>query len=261
MSAVSKGKKLAGTAQQATEALEPGVVTSAPDTKTNVQGGAIAGQFQRKFQTRSARDDMVRMKQQLMNADGTSPFGTVEASDADFRWMADKAKAAEAANFDAWFGQHFDLNDLASRQWAQEVNPEYYKERERLILDKAKMAARIRTIQLRGPQSEEDLMLMWALNSGRVKLDNDWDRIGPVVTTPGQYNRAQQRDTFKRGLFSIPTLQSRRRRAGQLAQPANRPFRQGGDASAAFPVTSAGVAQGRVFADFMNRYVAPAVQQ
>lgn len=264
MSAVSKGTQLDATAKAATEAFEPGVVTSRPDAATNVQGGAIAGQFQRKFEARSKRDDMVRMKQQLMDPQtGTSRFGTVQASDADFRWLADKAKAAEAADFDAWFGQHFDKNDLASRQWAQEVNPDYYKERERLILEKAKMAARVRTIQLRGPQSEEDLMLMWALNTGRVQLDKDWDRIGPVVTDGFQYDALadEQQRIFKRGLFSIPTLQTQVRRDAQLATPANRPFRTGGSGAAAFPVTPAATPQGRLFSDFMNNYVAPAVQQ
>jgi hypothetical protein len=58
-------------------------------------------------------------------------------------------------------------------------------------------------LQLRGPKNEKDLILQWGLSTGRIKLDEGWDRVGMEYTHPNQPRMDYQRQRFKDGLFSI----------------------------------------------------------
>jgi len=128
------------------------------------------------------RDQRMLTRRQLMNASGpggvNTPFGLVTATDEDFEWLERKRKLEELANFDAWIGRNFHKGDVAARKWLQETMPEYYEQRERLAVERAKFALRVFLLKLRGPKNEKDLLLLWGLETGRITLDDGWDRIG-----------------------------------------------------------------------------------
>lgn len=208
MSKVAKqGLHLAKEAQAVSEKMEDGVYTAgAPQDQA--QGGAQAVMFQRKFNARDRMDDEMNTRMQLMDKDGMTPFGQVYYDDKVGRWLERKAAVSEAANFDRYFAQNFNKNDLASRQFAQKINPDFYQQREREMNERAEMVVKLKGIQLRGPQSKEDLFMLWLIESGRVRLPKDWDRIGPgftgsdadLVREKGAFNK----ENYARGLIRLP---------------------------------------------------------
>lgn len=219
---------LAKEAQRVTEKMARGVVTSdAPSDQ--VQGGAQAVQFERKFLARDRMDDEMNTKMQLMDDKGMTPFGQVYYDDRVGRWLERKAAVSEAANFDAYFGEQFNKNDLASRSWAQKINPEWYAAREKEMAERAEMVLKLKAIQLRGPQSKEDLVMLWLIESGRVKLPEDWDKIAPGFTK----KPAQNAERYAQGLIRLPLFLTDKQRVqraydntqrgawGNVAQAAN----------------------------------------
>ncbi len=205
MSAPREGMKLAKEAQVLTERMRDGVIT-APAPTGGVQGGAQAVQFQKKFDAKDKMDDEMNTKLQLMDETGMTPFGQVYYDDKVGRWLERKAAVSEAANFDAYFNREFNKNDLASRQWAQQIHPDFYKAREDEMNERAEIVLRLKKIQLRGPQDKQDLYMLWLIESGRVQLPADWDTIGPGYhansITPAA--KAQNERRYNQGLIRMP---------------------------------------------------------
>lgn len=207
MSAVREGQHLANEGRELTQKMRDGVLTGAPKGDAGVQGGAKAIDLQRDFTAYDSRDDLVRRKMQLMDDDGMTPFGRVYYSDEDGKWLEKKEAAVESANFDKWFNDSFNKNDLASRQLAQQLNPEFYAARERKLRERTEEVLALKNIQLRGPQTEEDLRRLFLINTGRVQLPPDWDRIGSTTQDP---KRTMQ--VFQQGLIRAPLFYTRRQR-------------------------------------------------
>ena len=197
MSTVSHGRKIESQLIRDTEQARQGTAVGTPDA--DGQGGAINYAFPTRFDASSKRDQIVRVKQQLMDDDGMSKFGRVTMSDADVKWLLDKQKASEEANFQAWFADNYNTSDVATRTWAQKINPEFYNQREKLLLDKVKLATRIKLIEMRGPKSEEDLITLYGLRTGRLKLEPGWDKVG-LSFGVGQVDKTAQQANFKEGL-------------------------------------------------------------
>jgi hypothetical protein len=221
----AEGHRLVTKTGEMSDKLEAGMTTHAAAGN----GGPVpSGSFPRKgFEARDARDEIISEKMQFIQGNnGMSPFGLVTASDQDFKWLQKKRETEAAANFDAWAGQNFHSDDPAVRKWHQEINPSYYEERERLMVERAKMALRIKLLKLRGPKTEEDLVTIWGLQTGRIKLDDDWDRIGPYEGKPSDHNKQGQlssQQRFANGLFSPKRYLSQGDRA-RAASRADNPF-------------------------------------
>lgn len=192
-----------------------GAATSAAQsTLAYPRGGLSAG---------SSRDEIMREKVQYQRG-GPQVFGELHATDADFRWLQKKRDIAEKANLDAWIGQNFHRNDVAARKWLQEVYPEYYESRERLMADRAKLALRIHLLKLRGPKNEKDLILQWGLQTGRIELEPGWDRIGYTEPSATPADMATQRTRFGKHLFKPWRLRTDNEK-GADATAAGNPFR------------------------------------
>ena len=232
MSAVREGGHLVSQAKDLTATFENGVVTAPGDTSTAAQGGASAVQFPRKFGGRDAYDDVMQMRQQLVTdpATGQTPFGRLQYTDDVARWMMRKEQAGESANFDSWFAKNYHKNSLAERQFAQEVNPEFYSAREREIMTKAQEAAKLKIIQLRGPRTKEELMKVWLIESGRVVLPPNWDQIGSTYSVDDAAGKAEALKNFNKGLFRLPSFTGRNYREGP-ADAAQNPFKVGKQAA------------------------------
>lgn len=204
--ASAKGMKIANAGRDVSEVMEDGVITAAPDNTPNAQGGQQAVAMPRKFLSRDPMDDKMRQRLQLMDKDGMTPFGQVYYDDSVGRWLEKKEAATELANMDAWFGQNYNKSSIAERQFAQQIYPEYYTEREKLMMEKAAMVVKLKAIQLRGPRNKEDLMLQYLVQSGKVQLPADWDRIGTsTLTAP---DMTVQRANFARGLVRLPRFET-----------------------------------------------------
>ena len=204
MSAPAEGMHLAREAQALTEKMRDNLVTGDVQLR-GTQGGAVPAQLPRKITAFDRMDDEMNTKMQLMDDQGMTPFGQVYYDDKVGRWLERKAAAVETANLDAWFNQEFNKPNLADRQFAQQIYPEFYRERERLMMERAQEVLKLKMIQLRGPQSKEDMYKLWLLNTGRVELPADWDRIG---SDGGQTTAAKRAANFRSGLVRLPLFDS-----------------------------------------------------
>lgn len=204
--ASAKGMKIANAGRDVSEVMEDGVITAAPDNTPNAQGGQQAVAMPRKFLSRDPMDDKMRQRLQLMDKDGMTPFGQVYYDDSVGRWLEKKEAATELANMDAWFGQNYNKSSIAERQFAQQIYPEYYTEREKLMMERAAMVVKLKAIQLRGPRNKEDLMLQYLVQSGKVQLPKDWDRIG--ISTLVAPDATVQEQNFARGLVRLPRFET-----------------------------------------------------
>lgn len=204
--ASAKGMKIANAGRDVSEVMEDGVITAAPDNTPNAQGGQQAVAMPRKFLSRDPMDDRMRQRMQLMDKDGMTPFGQVYYDDSVGRWLEKKEAATELANMDAWFGENYNKSSIAERQFAQQIYPEYYTEREKLMMERAAMVVKLKAIQLRGPRNKEDLMLQYLVQSGKVQLPQDWDRIG--ISTLKAPDATVQAQNFARGLVRLPRFET-----------------------------------------------------
>lgn len=168
----------------ATSAAQGGTTTH---TQASVQENANPAQMTASYPRAglSSRtpeaDQRMRTKMQMMDPNtGRTPFGTVMATDADFKILEQKRKLVEEANFDAWLGQNFHKGDVTSRKWLQEVVPDYYDAREKEIDDRAEFAKMVSKIKLRGPKTTEEMVLVYGLSEGKIELQPGWNVIGYV---------------------------------------------------------------------------------
>ena len=182
-------------------------------------------QFGRRFNARDSYDDEMNTKMQLMDDKGMTPFGQVYYDDKVGKWLERKAAVGEAANFDAYFNVNFNKNDLASRQWAQQIHPEFYKAREDEMNERAEIVLRLKKIQLRGPQDKQDLYMLWLIETGRVELPSNWDQIGPGFSDQ-HVSDAQTRvneKQYRKGLIRMPLFRTESQRTtNAIGNAANR---------------------------------------
>ena len=188
--------------------------TAAQSTASYPRGGLGAG---------SKRDELMRDKMQYVRSTD-QPFGELYATDSDFKWLQKKRDVAEKANLDAWIGKNFHRNDVAARKWLQEIYPEYYESRERLMADRAKLALRIHLLKLRGPKNEKDLILQWGLQTGRIQLEPGWDTIGYTEPTATAADMQAQHNRFAKHLFRSWRLRTNSERWASGTSAGN-PFR------------------------------------
>lgn len=174
---MSTGKRLEQVAERFNEGAQTGVVTRG---RPAVDGGPET-QFPRKFDAGTAEwDRMTAVKQSLVvdPATGMTPFGRLQFSDRDAQALLRKEDVLREAEFDSWFNQNFNKADLATRRLAQEIYPEFFAKREAEMINRAKLALQIALIQLRGPKTEEDLMIQFGIENGDVTLEEGWNVIG-----------------------------------------------------------------------------------
>lgn len=168
----------------------------------------------------SGRDELIKEKMEFMDKDGMTPFGRVQATDADFEWLRKKRETEAEANLDAWIGSNFHTGDVTTAKWLSEIYPHYYEVREQEIMDRAKFALRVKLLLLRGPKNPKDLILLWGLQTGQIQLDRDWDRVGPSKKA---VDMSTEQGRFKKGLFSpLRYLSDDQRAQNEVAY--NNPF-------------------------------------
>ena len=153
---------------------------------------------------KSPKDEMMQAKLALQTPNekgqlvGEGPFGKLKYSDEDARWLIEKQKQAERAEFQLWFARNFDRMDPASKKWAREHYPEFYAARQRLVGKQAQNLVKLANLKLNGVKSFDDLMTQYLAETGRLD-------IGAVkhILNPEQDEQAQNNAyNFKRGLLS-----------------------------------------------------------
>lgn len=243
-------------AQEQTMGFRSGVYTGAPQDKA--REGNVTAQFPLKLDASDPRDELMRMKQQFLEKAGvgaTTKFGVLHAEDADFEWLKRKKATEITANFQHWVTENFHTNDVVKRKWLQEIFPEYYDEREKEMLQKTKLAMRVKLILLRGPKNEKDLVLMFAIAKGLVTLDRDWDRVGPSMDT---VDAAEEQKRFRANLLNPARYQTNAQR-GVNQKLNNNPFRpqNASEIGKPFAFAAAEETNPKVYPDFLKNVLSP----
>jgi hypothetical protein len=226
MSAARKGREIQSTEDEVVKQARHGVTTTGAPTDDG-QGGATTRSFPRHFDSGTdAWDKVSKLKRGMVvdPATAMTPFGPLEFSDRDAHALLAKENAAKEMAFDGWFGQNFHKNDLPTRRLAQELNPDYYAQREALLVAKAKMALRIKLMQLRGPRSEEDLQILYGLQSGDIRLETGWDTIGWTTNPNNASDAAYARKELSTSSRLFVPLGARADAGPGLVGFANQPF-------------------------------------
>lgn len=144
--------------------------------------GAVANptQLPRKYRPRDPKwtSEMVT-KMQMQQEDngggglgtGQTAFGELTVTDRDIRNYQAIQEQQESAAFDKWFGEKFNRADLPTRRLGEELNPEYFEEREKALVEKYDVKLRLDLIKLYGPRDEKDLMILFGLQNGLLRED------------------------------------------------------------------------------------------
>jgi len=150
----------------------------------------------------------LQLAQAAGSANGYTPFGKMEATDADFAWYQRKAAAAETANFQAWFAHEFDRMSPAEKKRAKELYPEFYRQRKKLLKQQSKNLFELARLKLEGVQTMDDLQTLYLAENGRLDLGPLQNLLHPeqMMSFNGQMNDKQRtvyaQAKFQRGLLS-----------------------------------------------------------
>lgn len=142
------------------------------------------------------RDRRAAYLKTLVNPEtGATPFGQIFAPEWIAPWLEHKEALKEEETFERWFASMFDMKDPWQKQMSQQLLPEFWERREELLKAKFDTVKRAALLNLRGPKTKEDLIFLYGLQTGRIKIPKgDFWMPG---TTP------EQETSFKRGLFNI----------------------------------------------------------
>ena len=136
-------------------------------------------------------DDRALLKKEV----GALGLGQVMVTDEDLKWLQKKKSAKERYFFDQWFARLFDMNDINKLKHAQQLYPEFWKEREEELNRQAEVQKRLALIKMRGPQTMEDMILVYAIHTGKMELPDKplWrlDEAGKNID-----------NAYKAGIFS-----------------------------------------------------------
>ncbi len=154
----------------------------------------IAGDFPRDFFTRDPYDDIIRVKKGLASDRRPAPI-----TDKEVKAWLQKEQQAEVLKFEQFFAEHYAHNltphTPAELRWAQDIMPDFWKQREAKIHQQSELQLRLALINLWGPQSKEDLLLLHGIQRGEVRVpQKPLHRLGEEAEA--------YRESLKRGWYS-----------------------------------------------------------
>ena len=168
------------------------------------------------FQDSKPDDKLLAMKAELGKANeaaqaaadpdkkplpGVTPFGVMMAKDSDFQRLIEIREKELELRFEQWFASNFDKMDPAHKAMARDTYQKFYNDRLKNLDTNLEQTRRLARLAITGPQTKEDLYLMFAKDSGLIDtayLDN---LLHPEKVE--DETKAKTRQTnFRRGLFS-----------------------------------------------------------
>lgn len=164
----------------------------------------VAEQYPSKgYSAADKRDEKYELIEQLQKESvdaggrpGATPYGQVQWNDDVVEWMKKKKQAGIKLQFEKWFSENFDKMTPTAKALAQQLYPNFYKERLQTLKLNIKMLEQLASIRLRGVQTKSDLFLQFAADQGLIDMDN----IQNILHPEGDADRSA--DQFKRGLFN-----------------------------------------------------------
>lgn len=162
-------------------------------------GGETDGAYPSKFagyyhKSRPRQDTRQRFKSEVAQGRGGMFRGRkVDLRPEDLAYWEQRRKEEELFQFDDWAQKAVNITDPAQYRFFQKIHPEYVETREKVIDDLHELSARVAKIRLRNVKTKEDLMFLYAIARGVIKLPEGelWK------------GRPSNSNTFAPGTFSI----------------------------------------------------------
>lgn len=126
---------------------------------------------------------------------GAPVYRTV--TDTDAAWLMNREMQRTRMNFDEWFANQLDMDDINKLMLAQEIHPDFFDEKEKFIEEQAQIQTRLAKIKLRGPRTKEDMEFIWLFTNGAYPgLDKPVHKLDEPTTAYFPKN------AYKPGVFS-----------------------------------------------------------
>jgi hypothetical protein len=172
-----------------------------------------AASFPAHYVSRDPSDDIYQKMYDLNSAQRPMPVTEKEAK----HWL-DKEEQIREMDYDKWFQNAWAVNhdNPVMQKWAQQINPEYFKKKERQIDAQAELQKQLAKIKLYGVRDQDDLMLLYAITSGAMNVQ-DKSLFNPEGDDPVDYYQKGLFNPIKTGGLKI--AQSRGLYAGRDADP------------------------------------------
>lgn len=201
--------------QDAADFSIPATITEQDGAFGGADGVAKSNRFPVKLTQRDPYDSLASIKKKLVNDKGAVPgMGQAVLTTEDLEHLERKRQALQYEDMYRFLDNYFDTKDPAIANWVAGMMPEYFDRREAVIDQQAELQKRVAKLRLRGPQDRQDLITIYLMNSGALKLPK-----GPLHM-PDQWHDGGEnafKDGFKQGLFNPKRLF-----AGRLALQSQR---------------------------------------
>jgi hypothetical protein len=174
--------------------------------------GAVDEQFPTATHIESdPRDPMLALKAELVEDNmkekgpgalpGVTPFGILQAKDSDFQRLIEIREKELEKQFEQWFATNFDRMDPTHKAMARQLFGKFYQDRLNNLDTNLETTKRIARLKITGPQTKEDLYLMYAMEAGLVDTDYLDNLLHPERVARNQNDEARQAN-YRRGLFN-----------------------------------------------------------
>ena len=120
------------------------------------------------------------------------------------RWYAEQSKQLDNLNFERWFAQKFNLQNVAELELARRISPEFFRKRLETLKANCDLAMKIGTLEIMGAASSKELLdLEYALDNGIIRPPgaNFWNLVRPLDVYGGGDNALL---VYQRGWLDPP---------------------------------------------------------
>lgn len=157
----------------------PGAGVSGKYLTANVPADAKENEFPIVPFAPDKYDTLASIKQAVGDNENRA-FGkkwVVPFTDADAQYMLRQEAQAKNANYEKWLWTQYDVTDPAQSWIFQQIAPEQFEKRKKLILYQQNLATKYALLRLYGVKTEEDLMLKYLVETNQVELPKGpiWD--------------------------------------------------------------------------------------
>lgn len=146
------------------------------ETRLGIHHQTRAGEFlpPAQYFERDKEDDYIQAKKEVtakVQAAGADAFGTeVLVTEDDIKYLMSQKTKEELSIYDQWCYETFNPGaDPNKLELYRQLNPGWFERREREIRKQIQMALKLAKFGLRGPRTEDELFLMYAIDQGIVQ--------------------------------------------------------------------------------------------
>ena len=194
--ALKEGRKLESKQDELLTRTDPGI-TVPGQNRPEVDHKGIGGRYFDVTPDESAR--VFEKKDQILSEKSMQYSGKgwqAQVTDRDAQRLIEQEQRLADAQYEDWLAKNFvqGMKNPSDAAWAQRTFPSYFQKRKKVIEDYTEIQKKMAMMQLTGPQSEEDLKLIYMHNACLIKI--------PTEAVHNMQPNAGMMNEFIRGRFN-----------------------------------------------------------